>query len=112
MAIGAHPPVTRHLAQVLYVGDHVFSDILKSKRVIGWRTLLVVPELETELALAQRHAGLHRELRDLRNQRDALEDQLQRLRSLTHGGAPCSVSVFDIIPVCGQISREGQVFIL
>lgn len=30
---------------VLYVGDHIFGDILKSKKIRGWRTFLVVPEL-------------------------------------------------------------------
>ena len=26
---------------LLYVGDHMYSDILRSKRTLGWRTLLV-----------------------------------------------------------------------
>ncbi|XP_035672038.1 cytosolic purine 5'-nucleotidase-like isoform X5 [Branchiostoma floridae] len=34
---------------VLYVGDHIFGDILKSKKSHGWRTFLVVPELAQEL---------------------------------------------------------------
>lgn len=34
---------------VLYIGDHIFGDILKSKKVRGWRTFLVVPELVQEL---------------------------------------------------------------
>ncbi|CAF0851050.1 unnamed protein product [Brachionus calyciflorus] len=35
---------------VLYVGDHIFGDIIKSKKERAWRTFLVVPELEQELA--------------------------------------------------------------
>jgi len=34
---------------VLYVGDHIFGDILKSKKIQGWRTFLIVPELNPEL---------------------------------------------------------------
>lgn len=34
---------------VLYVGDHIFGDILKSKKIQGWRTFLIVPELVREL---------------------------------------------------------------
>lgn len=34
---------------MLYVGDHIYGDIVKSKKDIGWRTMLVVPELELEL---------------------------------------------------------------
>ena len=36
---------------VLYVGDHIFGDILKSKKKRGWRTYLVVPELHQELVV-------------------------------------------------------------
>ena len=41
--------------QVLYVGDHIYGDILRSKKTLGWRTMLVVPELATELELLQQH---------------------------------------------------------
>lgn len=34
---------------ILYVGDHIFGDILKSKKRQGWKTFLVVPELNKEL---------------------------------------------------------------
>uniref|UniRef100_A0A673X159 5'-nucleotidase, cytosolic II, like 1 n=1 Tax=Salmo trutta TaxID=8032 RepID=A0A673X159_SALTR len=34
---------------ILYVGDHIFGDILKSKKRQGWKTFLVVPELAREL---------------------------------------------------------------
>lgn len=34
---------------VLYIGDHIFGDILKSKKQRGWRTMLVIPELAQEL---------------------------------------------------------------
>jgi 5'-nucleotidase len=34
---------------VLYVGDHIFGDILRSKKEHGWRTFLIVPEMSQEL---------------------------------------------------------------
>ena len=34
---------------VLYVGDHIFGDVLKSKKLRGWRTFLIIPELNDEL---------------------------------------------------------------
>ncbi|KAK7011359.1 cytosolic purine 5p-nucleotidase, partial [Biomphalaria glabrata] len=39
------------LSEVLYVGDHIFGDILKSKKALGWRTFLVVPEMVQELGV-------------------------------------------------------------
>ena len=41
---------------MLYIGDHIYGDIVKSKKDIGWRTMLVVPELELELEKAGRSA--------------------------------------------------------
>ncbi|CAI5456067.1 unnamed protein product [Caenorhabditis angaria] len=37
--------------EVLYVGDHIFGDVLRSKKSRGWRTFLVVPELVNELTV-------------------------------------------------------------
>jgi len=34
---------------VMYIGDHIFGDILKCKKIRGWRTFLVIPELSQEL---------------------------------------------------------------
>lgn len=35
--------------EVLYIGDHIYGDILRSNKDSGWRTVLVVEELEDEL---------------------------------------------------------------
>ena len=45
----------KYCAQVLYVGDHIYGDILRSKKTLGWRTMLVVPELATELEILQQN---------------------------------------------------------
>ena len=66
-------------AEVLYVGDHIYGDVLRSKRDLGWRTMLVIPELETELKTLMNRKDDMKELMVLRQQRDSLEDQLQRL---------------------------------
>lgn len=45
--------VEKHLGvrgeDILYVGDHIFSDVNVSKKIHRWRTALVVRELETDL---------------------------------------------------------------
>ncbi len=35
--------------RVLYVGDHIYGDVLRSKREAAWRTAMIVPEMEDEL---------------------------------------------------------------
>ncbi|MES2615255.1 MAG: HAD-IG family 5'-nucleotidase [Bdellovibrionota bacterium] len=38
-------------SEILYVGDHIYGDILRSKKEIGWRTMLVIEELEAEIQI-------------------------------------------------------------
>uniref|UniRef100_A0A1I8IA45 5'-nucleotidase domain-containing protein 3 n=1 Tax=Macrostomum lignano TaxID=282301 RepID=A0A1I8IA45_9PLAT len=49
---------------VLYAGDHIFGDIIKSKKV-GWRTLLIVPELANELFVWKQDQQLFERLQRL-----------------------------------------------
>ncbi|XP_030006830.1 5'-nucleotidase, cytosolic II, like 1 isoform X2 [Sphaeramia orbicularis] len=50
---------------ILYVGDHIFGDILKSKKRQGWKTFLVVPELSKELQVWEDKKNLFEELKRL-----------------------------------------------
>ncbi|XP_058809826.1 cytosolic purine 5'-nucleotidase isoform X2 [Phymastichus coffea] len=50
---------------VLYIGDHIFGDILKSKKIRGWRTFLIVPELVQELHVWTDKCKLFAELQSL-----------------------------------------------
>ncbi|MFO0745954.1 MAG: HAD-IG family 5'-nucleotidase [Myxococcota bacterium] len=57
---------------VLYVGDHIYGDILRSKRATSWRTAMVIPEMELELERLQENLGKVDEL-------ERLEDMAYRL---------------------------------
>jgi HAD superfamily 5'-nucleotidase-like hydrolase len=65
--------------QILYVGDHIYGDVMRSKKTLGWRTMLVVPELAHELrCLEEAEArGVGEKIRALRRERDALSDAAQ-----------------------------------
>lgn len=67
-------------SQVLYVGDHIYGDILRSKKVLGWRTMLVVPELEQEVELLCQSREMRKKLRQLRLERDLVEDKIHHLK--------------------------------
>ena len=60
--------------QILYVGDHIYGDILRSKREAKWRTALVVEELETEMKQSQNHRDELEQLYHLRLRRRSLDD--------------------------------------
>lgn len=38
---------------ILYWGDHTYGDILRSKKSVGWRTAMIIPELEAEILVSE-----------------------------------------------------------
>jgi 5'-nucleotidase len=75
--------------RVLYVGDHIFGDVLRAKKQSAWRTLMIIQELTDELSaieklgpeiaradqLESRLTALHDALRE----RIAMQKQLTKL---------------------------------
>lgn len=39
--------------RVLFVGDHIYGDIVRSKKSSAWRTIMIVQEMEAELSRAE-----------------------------------------------------------
>lgn len=66
--------------EVLYVGDHIYGDIIRSKRDTLWRTALIVPELEDELRLRREIISAEADLNDLEERRTSLEDGITRAK--------------------------------
>lgn len=60
-------------ARVLYVGDHIYGDILRSKKSTTWRTCMLVQEMEAEMALVH----------ELHEDYQALHDNEEELARLT-----------------------------
>ena len=67
--------------RILYVGDHMYSDILRSKRSLGWRTCLVVPELELEIRIAQMHKTQSEKIREFLQLQYDLDEYIDLLRN-------------------------------
>lgn len=62
--------------EILYVGDHIYGDIIHSKNKLNWRTMLVVRELENELRNLD---ALKKNLADIKKNsslREEIEEQL------------------------------------
>ena len=66
--------------QILYVGDHLFSDVFASKSVLRWRTALVLRELEAEVEALAAFRPRERELELLMARKAELELKQSRLR--------------------------------
>jgi hypothetical protein len=66
--------------EILYVGDHIYTDVHVSKSVLRWRTALVLRELEAELAALEEFEPTQVRLSDLMRRKEQLELQLSRVR--------------------------------
>ena len=73
--------------EVLYVGDHIYGDILRSKKDSAWRTVMIMQELETEIAAYQSCHDDMGAIEQMDAQREVLEDDLRyyqaRIKELT-----------------------------
>ena len=63
--------------QVLYVGDHIYGDILRSKKESAWRTAMIIQELEGEVLAHDSCRDDFARALQLEDARDRLEDELR-----------------------------------
>ena len=73
--------------EILYVGDHIYGDILRSKKESAWRTAMIMQELETEIHAYEACKDDFEAIETLDEQRERLEDDLRyyqaRIKELT-----------------------------
>jgi len=66
--------------QILYVGDHMYSDVSVTKSLMRWRTALILRELEHDLAAEQQLAAGQRQLSELMGDKQRAEQRHCQLR--------------------------------
>ena len=66
---------------ILYVGDHIFGDIMKSKGTLNWRTMLIMDELEEELPKVEELKPELDVIYQAIEQLESIESDAQRMRS-------------------------------
>ena len=66
--------------EILYVGDHVFTDVHVSKDILRWRTALVLRELEAELEGVREFGETQSRLTQLMAAKERLEFDLSHTR--------------------------------
>lgn len=67
--------------EILYIGDHIYGDILRLKKDCAWRTALVVEELEDEIAKELQASPIMDKINKLMNQKIPLEIKVDDLVS-------------------------------
>ena len=69
--------------EVLYVGDHIYGDIVRSKKSSGWRTALIVQELQRELAVQRARGMTLQEIGNLHQLRMEIAKEISTQRHLS-----------------------------
>lgn len=93
--------------EILYLGDHIYGDILSLKKSIGWRTALVIEEIEEEVAALKKAAPVSTLIDQLMDQKNILEDQLNSLYADEHEFGK-KVDRADVQKVFDQIGALDQ----
>ncbi len=83
--------------QILYLGDHIYGDILQLKKTCNWRTALVVEELEGERQALHATKELGSEINALMGRKVDLEHALDRLYDKSKPDKKKSQPIFDEI---------------
>uniref|UniRef100_A0AAX7TBI1 Cytosolic purine 5'-nucleotidase n=1 Tax=Astatotilapia calliptera TaxID=8154 RepID=A0AAX7TBI1_ASTCA len=89
---------------IVYIGDHIFGDILKSKKRQGWRTFLVIPELAQELHVWTDKScdfNLQLHMDSSSNERPDISSLQRRIKKVTHDMDMC-------YGMMGSLFRSGS----
>lgn len=94
---------------ILYVGDHIYSDAALAKINLQWRTALVIRELEREvkaLSLARPHRA---KLKELLQKKELLGDLFNNIRVQRQRQISCDQSLGEISSMLddGELVNEA-----
>ncbi len=67
--------------EVLYIGDHIYGDVVRIKKDCAWRTALVVEELDHEIKSIKRAEPYAQQISDLMAKKIPLESEIDQLIS-------------------------------
>lgn len=73
---------------ILYIGDHIYGDVVSIKKLCSWRTALVLSDLTGELDGIARAAPLQNEIDRLMDEKGEFERELNLLDIARYEGDP------------------------
>jgi HAD superfamily 5'-nucleotidase-like hydrolase len=96
--------------EVLYIGDHIYGDMLRPRKSSAWLTAMVLQELETEVDVHDRVTPELKRLdeleRQLRHLDAEISDKQMVLRSLQRREAPEGVT--ELAPSLAEAKRTAK----
>jgi HAD superfamily 5'-nucleotidase-like hydrolase len=61
---------------ILYIGDHIYGDILRVKKSVAWRTALVVDELQDEINKLHSNRDIDKKINEFMTRKKYLEEHI------------------------------------
>ena len=88
---------------MLYIGDHIYGDILKCKKNKGWKTFLVVKELDHQIACWVKCKPLIKDLETVRRWKKHVND----CRKEQYAQMQCQDNECVVSPEINGMTRSG-----
>ncbi len=67
--------------EILYLGDHIYGDVVSIKKTFNWRTGLVLDPLEEEVNAIKQSAPIQEKIDQLMEEKEVLEHDLNELKA-------------------------------
>ncbi len=94
--------------RVVYFGDHIYGDILRSKKSLGWRTGLVIEELENEIEILEANKGRWVEMDAVDEARRRLETARDSMRETGDESGEIDKKIETLQRYAGRLFRVAQ----
>jgi hypothetical protein len=94
--------------QILYLGDHIYGDVLQIKKTCNWRTALVIDELIEEIEAMEKSAGLSGEINTLMAEKIQLEKKLDAIfdREIEKGKKPDKEKILEHFQKIEKVDKK------
>jgi HAD superfamily 5'-nucleotidase-like hydrolase len=77
-------------SEILYLGDHIYGDVVSIKKTCNWRTALVLGDLEAEMEGLRKAAPVQKQIETLMAKKLKLEQKINELDTLRYEGQKIS----------------------
>ncbi|MGE3610763.1 MAG: HAD-IG family 5'-nucleotidase [Bacteriovoracaceae bacterium] len=94
--------------QILYLGDHIYGDVLQIKKTCNWRTALVIDELIHEREAILRTSKISDEINTLMTEKISLEQKLDELfdKDIEKGKRPDKEKIQDHFQKIEKVDKK------
>ncbi|MBN2875020.1 MAG: HAD-IG family 5'-nucleotidase, partial [Spirochaetales bacterium] len=93
--------------EILYIGDHIYGDVVSIKKRCDWRTALVLNDLGSEIESLKAAHSLQLEIDDLMERKGRIEAQVNRMDLDRYEGLPADRKKLDsLFEESDQINQD------